>query len=59
VLVASDGYYNEGTRLHHVDHVFVPLDPDALPVRLSDIGFTDVGVDWGEYDFRFIARKPC
>ena len=58
VLVASDGYYNEGTRLHHVDDVFVPLDPEALPVRLSDIGFTDVAVDRGEYDFRFIARKP-
>lgn len=57
-LVASDGYDNEGTRLHHQDDLFVPLDPEALPARLEDIGYTDIAVDLGEYDFRFIARKP-
>jgi SAM-dependent methyltransferase len=58
-LVASDGYYNEGTRLHHADDLFVPLDPAALPGRLGGLGFTDVAVDRGEYDFRFIARRPA
>jgi len=57
-LVASDGYDNEGTRLHHADDLFVPLDPAALPARLGDLGFTDIAIDRGEYDFRFIARKP-
>jgi SAM-dependent methyltransferase len=58
-LVASDGYDNEGTRLHHSDDLFVPIDPEALPARLAALGFTDVAVDRGEYDFRFIARKPA
>jgi SAM-dependent methyltransferase len=58
-LVASDGYDNEGTRIHHSDDLFVPLDPVALPARLGAFGFTDVAVDRGEYDFRFIARKPA
>ena len=58
-LVASDGYDNEGTRIHHSDDLFVPLDPVALPARLAGLGFTDVAVDRGEYDFRFIARKPA
>ena len=57
-LVASDGYDNEGTRQHHIDDLFVPLDPAALPDRLGSIGFTQVGVEQGEYDFRFVARKP-
>jgi len=57
-LVASDGYDNEGTRVHHAGDLFVPLDPVALPARLGAFGFTDVAVDRGEYDFRFIARKP-
>jgi SAM-dependent methyltransferase len=59
VLVASDGYDNEGTRRGHVGDLFVPIDPDALPARLSAIGFTGVGVERGEYDFRFHAGKPA
>lgn len=58
VLVASDGYDNEGTRKAHEDDLFVPLDPDELPSRLQAAGFTGVGVERGEYDFRFHARKP-
>ena len=57
-LVASDGYDNEGTRLHHADDLFVPLDPESLPGRLTEIGYTDIAVALAEYDVRFIARKP-
>ena len=58
-LVASDGYDNEGTRLRHADDRFVPLVLTTLPDRLGAFGFTDVGIDRGEYDFRFHARKPA
>jgi len=57
-LLASDAYDNEGTRQHHVGDLFVPLDPDRLPDRLSAAGFTGIGVERGEYDLRFHARKP-
>lgn len=57
-LVGSDGYDNEGTRQAHIGDQFVPLVPETLPERLSAIGFSDVTVDRGEYDFRFYARKP-
>jgi SAM-dependent methyltransferase len=58
LLVGSEGYDNERTRLAHAGDQFVPVDPDELPRRLATIGFTDVGVEHGELDFRFHARKP-
>lgn len=57
-LVGSDGYDNERTREAHIGDQFVPLVPETLPRRLGAIGFRDVTVDRGEYDFRFYARKP-
>jgi SAM-dependent methyltransferase len=57
-LVGSDGYDNEPTREAHAGDQFVPLAPETLPERLGAIGFSDVAVDRGEYDFRFYARKP-
>jgi SAM-dependent methyltransferase len=57
-LVGSDGYDNEGTRQAHIGDQFVPLAPETLPERLGAIGFSDVAVDRGDYDFRFYARKP-
>jgi hypothetical protein len=57
-LVGSDGYDNDGTRQAHAGDQFVPLAPETLPRRLGAIGFSDVIVDRGEYDFRFYARKP-
>jgi SAM-dependent methyltransferase len=56
-IVASDGYDNEGTRLRHADDLFVPLDLEVLPDRLLGIGFTEIDIEPGEYDFRFRARK--
>jgi protein-L-isoaspartate O-methyltransferase len=34
------------------------VDPRALARRLGAVGFRDVEIDHGEYDFRFCARKP-
>jgi SAM-dependent methyltransferase len=58
ILVASDGYDDERTRLSHVGDLFSPIDPDALPERLAAIGFVGTQVTRGEYEFRFCARKP-
>jgi len=58
ILVGSEGYDNERTRLAHAGEPFVPVDPDGLPRRLGAIGFTETGVEFGEFDFRFHARKP-
>jgi len=57
ILVGSEGYDSERTRRAHDGDQFVPVDPEALPGRLEAIGFTDVSVEHGEYDFRFRARK--
>lgn len=59
VLVGSEGYDNERTRLAHAGDQFVPVDPEELPRRLEAIGFTGVAVEHGEFDFRFQARKPA
>lgn len=58
VLLASDGYDNEGTRAGHAGDVFVPLDPDTLPDRLGALGFVGVEVERGEFDFRFHGFTP-
>jgi SAM-dependent methyltransferase len=57
-LLGSDGYDDEATREHHLDDLFVPLDPVTLPGRLRAAGFTDVSIEQAEYDFRFHGRKP-
>ena len=58
ILVGSEGYDNERTRRAHDGDQFAPVDPEGLPRWLGAIGFTDVSVEHGEYDFRFLARKP-
>jgi SAM-dependent methyltransferase len=57
-LVGSDGYDDERTRAHHVDDLFVPLNPEVLPDRLNVVGFSDVRIERGDYDFRFHGLKP-
>jgi SAM-dependent methyltransferase len=57
-LVGSDGYDNDGTRQAHEGDLFVPMNPDQLPDRLRTIGYTNVQLQPGEYDFRFSAQKP-
>jgi SAM-dependent methyltransferase len=58
ILVGSEGYDDKRTRSAHAGDQFVPVDPQELPQRLGVAGFTDVGVEHGEFDFRFQARKP-
>ena len=45
-LVAADGVENEGSRAFHEGDIYNPIDPDGLPLRLTDAGFrsTSVGV---------------
>jgi hypothetical protein len=45
-------------RAGHVDDTFVPVDPDTLPDRLEAVGFAETTIDVGDYQFRFLARKP-
>ena len=59
ILVGSDGYDNERNRRAHDGDQFVPVDPEELPRRLEAAGFTGVGVEHGELNFRFHARKPA
>jgi hypothetical protein len=58
VTVAKCAVVNDGTRQAHDGDLFVPMDPDQLPDRLATIGFTDVVIDRGDYDYRFSAKKP-
>jgi SAM-dependent methyltransferase len=57
-FVGTDSVDSESIRRFHDDDVFVPMDPDQLVHRLERIGFTEVGIEPGDYEFRFIARKP-
>src|SRR5262249_27941695 len=41
----------------HVDDTYVPVDPAALPARLTAAGFVDVDVNVNEYAVRFRAKK--
>ena len=58
VLVGTDSVDHELIRAFHEDDVFVPVDPDTLGARLESAGFIDVGLDVGELEVRFHARKP-
>jgi SAM-dependent methyltransferase len=58
-LLAADSRDLDLIREGHVDDIFVPLPEDTLVSRLEGIGFTDVDVEVGEYQFRFVARKPA
>jgi SAM-dependent methyltransferase len=60
LLVGVDSVDTERIREAHIDDVFVPLDPEALPRRLEDAGFSDVEVTRsGEYQVRFQAAKAA
>ena len=57
-FIATDSVDSEAIRMFHVDDVFVPVDPDTLGSRLEAVGFTDVGIDVGDYQIRFKSHKP-
>ena len=54
LLVAVDGVDSEGTRLFHEGDNYNPIDPDALPGRLTAAGFTSIDVEL--YDLGWICH---
>ena len=59
IFVGADSLDLEAIRAGHVGDTFVPVDPDELPERLGAVGFADVTTDVGDYQFRYLARKPA
>ena len=57
VLLGTDGEDTPPRRALHVDDIFNPVDPDALPSRLAAAGFTDAEVESNGDRFRFRARR--
>jgi ubiquinone/menaquinone biosynthesis C-methylase UbiE len=57
VLAGQDSLASNELEALHIDDTYVPIDPDALPARLSAAGFAEVDVDTNEYAVRFRARK--
>ena len=57
VFVGTDATDSPALRDLHVDDVFVPVDPDALPTRLRGAGFEEVTVEQQRDRLRFVARK--
>ncbi|MHB8670413.1 MAG: class I SAM-dependent methyltransferase [Acidimicrobiales bacterium] len=58
IFVGADSRDLEVIRAGHVDDTFVPVDPDTLGNRLKGFGFGDTTIDVGDYQFRFVSRKP-
>jgi ubiquinone/menaquinone biosynthesis C-methylase UbiE len=58
VLAGQDSLASDELEALHVDDTYVPIDPAALPERLTAAGFVDVDVDTNEYAVRFRAKKP-
>ena len=58
LFFGADGTDTPERRALHEDDIFNPIDPEALPERLSRAGFIDVRVDVNEDRFRFRARTP-
>jgi len=57
-FVGVDAVDNELIRSGHVDDVFVPVDPATFGSRLEAVGFTNTGIEVGEYQIHFTATKP-
>jgi ubiquinone/menaquinone biosynthesis C-methylase UbiE len=57
VLAGQDSLATDELEALHVDDTYVPVDPAALPARLTSAGFVDVVVDTNEYAVRFRASK--
>jgi SAM-dependent methyltransferase len=56
ILVATDSLDNPDLRSFHRDDTFVPIDPDDLPLRLSQAGFTDIAIDRNQFAWKAVAR---
>jgi SAM-dependent methyltransferase len=58
VFVGADSRDLDVIRAGHAGDTFVPVDPDTLANRLKAVGFGDTTIDVGDYQFRFMSRKP-
>ena len=58
IFVGIDSLDLDFIREGHVDDTFIPVDPGNLGARLEAAGLGDLQLDVGDYQFRFIARKP-
>ena len=58
MFIGVDSLDIDVIRAGHVDDTFVPVDPQTLPDRLAAAGFADTTIDVGDYQFRFVSRKP-
>ena len=58
IFVGTDSRDLEVIRAGHVDDIFVPVDPGTLAGRLAAAGFVGTTLDVGEYQIRFVTRKP-
>ncbi len=58
IFVGVDSRDIDMIRAGHVDDTFVPVDPDTLGSRLATAGFGETVIDLGDYQFRFLSRKP-
>jgi SAM-dependent methyltransferase len=59
IFVGADSRDLEAIRLAHEDDTFTPIDPDALADRLARVALTLARIDVGDYQYRFMARKPA
>jgi SAM-dependent methyltransferase len=58
VFAGSDSITSLRFRLYHLADTLTPVDPKALPARLSAAGFCDVHVATTPRAFRFRATRP-
>jgi SAM-dependent methyltransferase len=58
MFIGVDALDLDVLRAGHVDDTFVPVDPQTLPARLAAAGFGGTTIDVGDYQFRFVSRKP-
>jgi len=59
ILVGADSRDLDSIRSGHDGDVFVPLDPSTLGTRLAAAGLVGTVIDVGDYQFRFVSRKPA
>ena len=58
IVVGVDSLDLDVIRLGHENDTFVPVDPATLGTRLAAAGLDEPRIDVGEYQFRFVTRKP-
>ncbi len=56
-IVALDSVESDSLRDFHEGDTYQPIDPETLPTRLHDAGFTDIEVRVTEYAWTALARR--